>query len=75
MAQTIRHLRGADDQAEIGDTLAGAFVHAFTEEEIGGELRAAGFEPVCFRRQPYGHAVGRAMDRPEAVEVDEAVGR
>ena len=51
-------LRG--ERVEVGDFLAPNFVHYFTREELDGELRAGGFEPVLFATDEYGHAVGRA---------------
>jgi hypothetical protein len=51
-------LRG--ERVEVGDFLAPNFVHYFTREELDGELRAGGFEPVFFATDEYGHAVGRA---------------
>ena len=46
---------------EIGDYLGPNFVHVFEEQEIRSELAAAGFELICYRTKPYGHAVGRAV--------------
>ena len=51
-------LRG--EQLEVGDFLAPNFVHYFTQDELDGELRAGGFEPVLFATDEYGYAVGRA---------------
>ena len=50
-------LRG--ERVEVGDSLAPNFVHYFTREELDGELRAGGFEPVIYATEEYGHAVGR----------------
>lgn len=48
--------------ADLGDDLAPNFVHQFTAEEISGELASAGFEPRMVALEPYGHAVGIAVD-------------
>ncbi len=58
----LRAARGAE-RLELGDTLAGTFDHHFTENEIASELREAGFEPIQFAAEPYGHAVARKSRR------------
>ena len=45
---------------EAGDVLDPYFVHYFTEEEIGGELRDGGFELKLYSTEVYAHAVGTA---------------
>jgi hypothetical protein len=63
LAGGLRRLRRADP-VELGDDLDPNYVHRFTEDEIRGELRDAGFELIRFTPQgggPYdsGWAVGR----------------
>jgi hypothetical protein len=48
-------------KVEIGDTLSVSYAHRFTRQEIEEELTISGFQPVCFRSDPCGHAVGIAV--------------
>jgi SAM-dependent methyltransferase len=60
IARAIQRARRVEPDAEIGDTLAEMFMHRFTEAEIAAELREGGFELVCFRPQPYAHAIAKS---------------
>jgi hypothetical protein len=55
------------EPVEMGDYLDPNFVHMFTEDQIAEELADGGFELQLFEAKPYGHAVGRAVDRSPAV--------
>lgn len=59
VANAVRSVRRRE-AVELGDAIAGNFLHCFTRAEIEDELAAGGFELVDFRFSPYGHAVGRA---------------
>jgi hypothetical protein len=56
---TLRRLLGRKN-IELGDALEPEYVHYFTQEEITGELRDAGFTLEYYTEVPYGHAVGVA---------------
>ena len=58
-ANALRRLRRREP-VEVGDTIAENFVHRFTREEIGRELRLGGFRMVAFAQRLYGHAVALA---------------
>lgn len=60
IASLLRAARLSRDPVEYGDTLDPTLDHQFTRQEVEGELREAGFEPVEWSDEPYGHAVGRA---------------
>lgn len=60
IANAVRHVR-RQDPVEVGDAIAGNFLHCFTRAEIEAELAASGFRLVDFQLSPYGHAIGRAV--------------
>jgi len=59
VANAVRRLR-REERVEVGDALAGNFLHCFTRSEIEAELAEGGFRLVDFRLSPYGHAVALA---------------
>ncbi len=59
ITRAIQRLRRVAEEAEPGDSLGETFVHRFTESEVASEFRAAGFELLCFRAHPFGHAIAR----------------
>lgn len=59
-ANALRRLRRAEP-VEPGDTLAPNFIHLFTEDEVRGEMRDGGWDPVFYSTEGTGHAVGRAV--------------
>lgn len=60
VASVVRRLRRREP-AELGDAIAGNFVHYFVPAEIEAELAAAGFQLAGLELSPYGHAVGYAI--------------
>jgi hypothetical protein len=54
-----RRLRRAEP-LRFGDALVPNFAHHFVRSGLEEELRAAGFELLEFREQPYGHAAARS---------------
>src|SRR5918995_505614 len=46
---------------DVGDWLAPAYVHYFTQDEIASELSEGGFRLVHYSTAEYGHAVGIAV--------------
>jgi len=70
LTRTIQRLRGVAGEAEPGDSLGDTFVHRFTESEIAAELAGAGFELVCFRPLPFGHAVARFVGNQQGEPRD-----
>jgi SAM-dependent methyltransferase len=60
VARMIQRLRGVEQDVEVGDMISDCFVHRFTESEIAAELRDAGLELVCFRPQPFAHAIAKS---------------
>lgn len=62
IARALRRARRSADPVERGDTLDGTFDHRFTRDEVERELGAAGFALATYGDQPYGHAVGMAVD-------------
>lgn len=61
IGSTLRRARHRD-RLELGDALAPNYVHFFTEEQVGDELAAAGFEMVSYETARHGRAVG--LSRP-----------
>ena len=61
LASGIRRVRGAQQEVEVGDVLDGSLDHYFTRVEVFAELDAAGFRPVAFHDEPYGHAIAAAV--------------
>jgi len=59
VGNSLRRVLGREN-LEIGDALEPEYVHYFTQEEITGELRDAGFTLEYYTEVPYGHAVGTA---------------
>jgi hypothetical protein len=59
VANGLRRVLGRPPR-DLGDYLAPTFVHFFDEEEIRGELTAAGFRLELYSTTGYGHAVGIA---------------
>jgi hypothetical protein len=59
VANAVRSVRRRE-AVELGDAIAGNFLHCFTRTEIEDELEAGGFSLVEFHLSPYGHAIARA---------------
>ena len=59
VGNSLRRVLGREN-IELGDALEPEYVHYFTQEEITGELRDAGFMLDYYTEVPYGHAVGIA---------------
>lgn len=59
VGNSIRWLRGAE-WLTAGDALAPNYVHYFTEQDLGAELREAGLALVAYQAGDYGRAVARA---------------
>lgn len=59
IGNALRRLRQRE-KIELGDALEPEYVHYFTQNEISGELREAGFALQHYGEVPYGHAVGIA---------------
>ncbi len=59
VANAVRSVRRRE-AVELGDAIAGNFLHYFTRTEIEAELEAGGFSLVEFQLSPYGHAIARA---------------
>jgi hypothetical protein len=59
VGNSLRRVLGREN-IEVGDALEPEYVHYFTQEEITGELRDAGFMLEYYTEVPYGHAVGIA---------------
>jgi hypothetical protein len=55
------------EPVELGDYLDPNFVHMFTEAQVAVELTEGGFELQSFAAKPYGHAIGRAVERDPEV--------
>jgi hypothetical protein len=55
-ARRVRRL----ERVELGDAMDETYYHRFTEEEVRSELAEAGFEPLHFSHEPYGHTLARA---------------
>jgi SAM-dependent methyltransferase len=60
VANAVRAVRRGE-RLELGDDLRPQFAHRFTVDEIRTELQACGFEVLHDAREPYGHAVARAV--------------
>lgn len=63
LGTAIRRLRRRGEPVEIGDELRGTFGHSAIRDEIEKELDAAGFQPLFYSAEPFGHAVGIARAR------------
>jgi hypothetical protein len=61
VATVVYRVIGRGERPELGDVVAGSFVHRFTREEMEAELSASGFECVYCSGTPYWHAVARAV--------------
>jgi 2-polyprenyl-3-methyl-5-hydroxy-6-metoxy-1,4-benzoquinol methylase len=59
VGNSLRWVLGREN-IELGDALEPEYVHYFSQEEITGELRDAGFMLEYYTEVPYGHAVGIA---------------
>jgi hypothetical protein len=60
LANTIRRIIHREPM-DVGDWLAPAYVHYFTQDEIASELSEGGFRLVHYSTAEYGHAVGIAV--------------